>query len=141
MTKLMCIAALALIAVGCGDNTEFESVNQCKVDQIIGGVLITCGDTQQIVYNGTPGLDGTDGHNGNDGTNGQDGQDSIQKVYDPCGNGPGADEIVLKLANNQFMAWYLNLGLVLLDQNVVYQTTDAQHCKFKIVNNLLVEVQ
>jgi hypothetical protein len=30
---------------------------------------------------------------------------------------------------------------VLLEQNVLYRTTDAQQCKFKIVNNVLVEVQ
>lgn len=76
-----------------------------------------------------------------DGSSGEDGEDAnssflITQVLDPCGNTPNKpDEIILKLQNGSFMAWYKNLGLSLLEKNVHYRTTDKQKCDFEITED------
>jgi hypothetical protein len=74
------------------------------------------------------------------GAPGADGSNSIVEVIDPCGptaNQP--DEVLFRLSTGEIVAWYKNIGLVALKQNVNYITTDSQACKFKINSNNEIE--
>lgn len=76
-----------------------------------------------------------------DGRNGVDGLDSmLTGVVDPCGDGTGPDEVLLMMADGSVVAWYQGLGMSILNENTNYTTTDAQQCRFKIVNSELVEL-
>jgi hypothetical protein len=56
---------------------------------------------------------------------------SIQEIIDPCGDGPGVDEVLLFLYDGTILAWYQDVGLAeLSDGN--YVTTDLQSCPFSI---------
>lgn len=70
---------------------------------------------------------------------------SIKEYIDPCGNGPGYDEILLKLNDGKYIAYFESGNkrfLTILDKNVVYQTTDIQACQFYIDNsNSIVELE
>lgn len=79
--------------------------------------------------------DGVDGENGADGQDGTTSNFAVAEVHDPCGDGPGHDEVILELVDGSYLAWYKNLGLSLLNQNVHYRTTDSQKCDFKIDSN------
>lgn len=113
------IILISLMLIGCGD--DIDNYQACDIEPLDYGLQINCGGETHIIYDG------------------QDGADSIVSVYDPCGNGPGVDEIVLKLNNGQYFAWYLNLGLFLLEEGVIYRTTDIQKCKFKIQSGFIME--
>lgn len=90
------------------------------------------GDTGDV---GPQGPQGEVGATGPQGLPGVDGEDAIIEVIDPCGDKPGhVDEVLFRLANGDIAAWYKNVGLVILEKNVKYQTTDKQKCKFKINN-------
>ena len=60
--------------------------------------------------------------------------DSISVVKTPCSS---SKEIVLKIDNN----FYGKIGNYLgkFSSGVVYKTNDGTNCKFKIVNNVLVQ--
>lgn len=80
-----------------------------------------------------------EGANGQDGVDGEDGQDApsnpwtVSSVVDPCGDDPGqVDEVLLFYENGEILAWYKNVGLVLLSPGGSYVTTDKQECRFKI---------
>lgn len=64
------------------------------------------------------------------------------RIIDPCGDGPGHDEVVLIFPGGEVMAWYLDLGLTLLEPGVVYRTTDTQRCLFMVdpETNEVVEI-
>lgn len=75
------------------------------------------------------------GPQGPQGLPGVDGKDAIIEVIDPCGDKPGhVDEVLFRLSNGDIAAWYEDVGLVILEKNVKYKTTDKQECKFKISN-------
>lgn len=57
---------------------------------------------------------------------------AIVALIDPCGDHSGPDEILLQMQDGRFVAWYLDLGLVVLSRGVVYRTTDDQECRFWI---------
>lgn len=63
---------------------------------------------------------------------------TIKEVIDPCGDGPGQDEILLVLSEGSVVAWYKDLGLVELEDGN-YVTTDSQSCSFSIINGEYVE--
>jgi len=73
-----------------------------------------------------------DGQDGENGTDGADAEYFIEKVVDPCGDGKGVDEILL-VTMDGVLAWYKNVGLVVLEDGN-YVTTDKQRCKFSIIN-------
>lgn len=148
------VIMLSLLGLAACGRAKFEPVNyQCKIE----GNLIMCPDGSQAELP-KDGIDGKDGKDGSDGANGQDGQDgidgadgqngqdgkdgldgSIVNVIDPCGDKPNAvDEIILQLENDVFLAWFKDVGLVVLNQNTMYQTTDSQKCLFSIINNQVV---
>lgn len=65
------------------------------------------------------------------GRDGADGQDCFTEIIDPCGDGPGVDEVLIRMCSNDVIAWYLGIGLVEITTGV-WQTTDAQACRFEI---------
>lgn len=90
---------------------------------------------------GSQGSQGPQGNDGLDGLDGIDGQDAIVEVINPCGEDPNnPDEIIINFADGVWIAWYKNVGLYELELDVVYQTTDAQQCKFKITENGYEEI-
>lgn len=93
----------------------------CQVSQEINGAVITCGNTTAVILNG---IDGDDAHPT---------AYSVTELIDPCGDSPGQDEVLLKLANGQYIAWYISLGLSVIGPGN-WQTTDASHCNFNISN-------
>jgi len=86
---------------------------------------------------GSQGLAGTNGTNGTNGNNGADGEDAIVALLDPCGPSPNnaVDELILVLSSGEVLAWYKNVGIVQLDYNTRYVTTDSQACRFSVNNN------
>ena len=83
--------------------------------------------------------DGSDGSAGRDGADGRDGATgSVLEVVDPCGDDPGrVDEVVFKLTSGEFLSWMKNIGMVVLEEGRVYETSDHQKCKFSIQNGVL----
>jgi len=61
----------------------------------------------------------------------------ISRTIDPCGDGPGPDEILVELNDGSLMAWYNNIGLVIIEDGN-YVTTDSQQCPFSIINGEVV---
>lgn len=55
----------------------------------------------------------------------------VAEIVDPCGDGRGFDEVLLVMDSGAIIAWYKNLGLVVLDDGY-YRTTDKQRCRFQI---------
>lgn len=73
------------------------------------------------------------------------GYESIAEIVDPCGDGPGYDEVLLKTSSGKYIAYFEGLGsdrfLSVLEQEVNYETTDAQECQFYIsTDNEVVEL-
>lgn len=59
---------------------------------------------------------------------------SITELIDPCGDGPGFDEVILKLGDGSYIAYFQqgnNRHLSVLPAGN-YQTTDQQKCNFSI---------
>lgn len=60
---------------------------------------------------------------------------AVVGMVDPCGDGPGFDEVLLKTKDGKYVAYFETGGnrfLTVLQTNTSYQTTDAQHCNFSI---------
>jgi len=95
---------------------RFYRVDNCQIDPVDGGQRVTCGQDSVVVPDQMP----------------------ILAIIDPCGDGLGYDEVIIKLQGPLYLAWYQNLGLVVLNENQNYSTTDAQQCGFRIVNGELV---
>jgi len=59
---------------------------------------------------------------------------------DPCGDGPGFDEVLMRMSDGSLMA-YFESGkyrfLTILAPGV-YRTTDSQKCKFRVTNDMEV---
>jgi hypothetical protein len=99
------------------------------------------GTSTPVPQDGNNGIDGRDGVNGVDGSDGIDGRDGTTlEIVDPCGDGPGHDEILIKLDDGSFLAWYVDLGLSVLHEGTTYMTTDSQRCKFKILDGQVFEL-
>jgi uncharacterized coiled-coil protein SlyX len=72
---------------------------------------------------------------------------SVVGLVDPCGDGPGYDEVLLKMSDNSYVAYFQTGNgnnqkrfLSVLNEGVNYQTTDQQACLFKILNGEIVEL-
>lgn len=155
MRTYILLSILGLLSA-CGQNATFEAVDyQCRIE----GEYIICPDGSRVQLpqdgidgrDGRDGIDGAPGQNGDDGRDGIDGNDgrdgTIVNVIDPCGdyvhpNGPDSvqsiDEVILHFDDGTFLAWFKNLGLTVLHENVSYQTTDKQKCNFTIINGQVV---
>lgn len=134
-------ALLALTSCG-GDETRFVTNDPgCVVEKVPEGTRVTCGDDSVIIEdgeNGDPGTPGEDGSDGVPGDDGKDGDDGIVSIIDPCGDDPGnQDEILIVTTDGDILAWYKDLGLVILEPGN-YVTTDDQACNFTVGSDLSV---
>lgn len=101
--------------------------DSCSIVEQTNGSVIECTDgTTTVLVNGQNGQDG------------QNGEPALINIHDPCGDGPGYDELILELGDGRFIAWYQDLGMVELLPGVMYRTTDEQACKFTL-EDLTVE--
>lgn len=65
-------------------------------------------------------------------------QDSIIEMYDPCGDGAGFDEVLLKTKSGKLIAYFesgSNRFLTVLQKNTSYRTTDNSRCYFTLNND------
>ena len=160
MKKLLGLTLITL-TVGCGqsdiDSAERYAVTRAEVardyvytrgpeniihgdqDRSQDGAQGDTGERGESGVAGERGERGESGDNGLDGLDGLDGTDGILSVVDPCGDGQGPDEVVI-FTDSGVLAWYNNVGLSVLAENVTYQTTDNQKCLFRIENGVLVEL-
>ena len=141
--------------ITCPDgSTEYVYNGTNGTDGVDGqdGVDGTNGVDGQDGLNGENGVDGDKGDKGDKGDTGEQGpqgpkgdqgeagipldSDSgyIVGYIDPCGNYTGLDEILFVLSDGRYAAWYVNLGIAILNDGT-YRTTDAQQCRFTISNN------
>lgn len=126
-----------------------SSGTSCSAQQVVGGAIITCGSDMVVILHGTNGIDGADGQDGVDGTDGVDGSDgldapptpyTVTELVDPCGDGPGFDEVILRLGNGSLMAHYAgggNLQFLTVIGDGNYVTTDNQSCNFSIASGIV----
>lgn len=63
-----------------------------------------------------------------------------QSVTEIIDLGVPGGEVIFKMADGSFVAWYKNVGLYVLLPGVTYQTTDSEKVNFKIVNGTVVEL-
>lgn len=66
-------------------------------------------------------------------------QENIVEFIDPCGDGPGFDEVILKTSSGKFVAYFENGGdrFLTVITNGSYRTTDAQRCNFTVSGSTL----
>ena len=65
-------------------------------------------------------------------------QDGVVEYLDPCGQGSGYNEVLLKTTSGKVIAFFESGGnrfLTILVQNTNYRTTDADKCYFYIDSN------
>lgn len=63
--------------------------------------------------------------------------DPIVEYYDPCNNGPGFDEVLMRTRSGKYIAYFesgSNRHLTILEANTIYRTTDQQKCFFTLNN-------
>ena len=67
---------------------------------------------------------------------------SVAELINPCDDGPGFDEVIIKLGSGVFIA-YFEVGnkrfLSVLENNKSYRTTDEQGCNFRIEDGELID--
>jgi len=122
--------------ISCPDGTSSElpkDPEQCTVQEVVDGAIISCGNSMVKIKNGS------DGKNGADGVTPLPSPYDITEIIDPCGDDPNhADEIILKLYDGSYLVYFEDGGrrfLSLLEHGKTYQTTDRQKCKFMITSN------
>ena len=150
MKKVLLAIMIGLMLASCDNSVGFEvmrdledipePVQNCSVESVEGGALITCPDgSEAFVPNGQDGEDGTDGMDGQDGEDGSDGLDGLFVAYvDPCGSETRHDELLYVDRAGNFHAWFRNVGHVILLEGVNYVTTDGTSCRFRIENGTLI---
>lgn len=116
MVRKLLITLGLLGLIGCATTDENVYLG-CSIVPEDGGQLIICYDQTLFIPS----------------------NDYISALVDPCGDGPGPDEIIIVFNNGTHLAWYRNLGIIILDPNVIYETTDAQKCKFIIENGKIID--
>ena len=135
LLNLILMSSAALL-IACADKdknfSSTQSNQQCETKEVNGQVEIRCPNGINYAFQApVDGIDGQDGLDGLNGTNGMDAQGIT--VADPCGDNLNqVDEVLLFFPDNTVIAWYLGVGMVVLTPNVMYQTTDNQHCKFSV---------
>lgn len=139
MKKALIIIGILSLAACAKRKTVYITETGCSVTQEANGATLTCGTATVFIANGQNGLDGQDGVDGQDGIDGQNGQDAQVEIFDPCGDGPGHDEVILKF-NSVLIAYFRNgpyEHLAVL-QNGSYVTTDQQACHFSVNNGTIL---
>lgn len=120
MKKLFSVFTLICLVftVGCTDESNYYIVDECTVEKLDDGQELTCGGASVHIPDQLP----------------------VLSVVDPCGDGPGVDEVLIVLQDGLYLAWYKKVGLSVLLDGVTYITTDYQRCKFKIVDGVVLEL-
>jgi hypothetical protein len=129
LTMTLLSTTILLLACGRAEFTSTQLQQQCATVENGGRVSVSCPNGLNYSFTAP-----TNGINGVDGVNGVDGMDTQDiTVFDPCGDDPSSvDEILLIFPDKSVLAWYKNVGLVVLTPGVTYQTTDNQRCIFKV---------
>lgn len=146
MKKNILIIAI-IIMFGCSNETSRVIIEKpengkdgtsCSVTQTTNGALINCADGSSVFVEN--GRDGEKGDTGDQGAPGQNAQgQTITEVIDPCGDTGGFDELLLRLSSGELVAWLKDVGLVGLNDDQKYVTTDTQQCHFDVVGGDVVE--
>jgi hypothetical protein len=140
------------ILTGCGkeDKRRQNCVaygDQCHREQDPEVIVGPKGDSGPRGNTGKSGETGPAGPQGETGVPGQNGQDapinpySVSELIDPCGDGPGYDEVLIRFADGSLVAHYAgggNLQFLSVIRPGNYQTTDQQACSFTIQPDLSV---
>lgn len=61
--------------------------------------------------------------------------DTAVELLDPCGNGPGFDEVLVRMKSGKVVAYFesgSNRFLSVLTPNQQYRTTDGTNCNFRV---------
>lgn len=147
------VAICLLALVGCGKKTETivgtpgADGESCYADKREDGNYVVCGDSEFRVADGQDGADGKDGVDGTNGTDGEDGKDGSFDGYleyvTVCPEVNGSYKEVLVELDGQFLAFlsdgnYKKQRLVVLEEGVMYKTTDGRNVSFSIVSGELV---
>lgn len=120
--------------ISCEDGSFSDVLNGenglgCSLVDVPTGVLVTCGSTTAMIY---------------DGEDAPPAAVSIVSIYDPCGKGLphaatyGQDEVFLAFANGVILASFsdnaagLNTRFSVLRDGVGYMTTDGSGCQFNV---------
>lgn len=132
---LLIMATFVLIACGRSKFTITQTEIQCSTTEVNGNISVSC--PNGVNYSFPAPVNGIDGNNGNDGINGTNGINAQGiLVIDPCGDLLNeVDEVLLVFPDKSVLAWYQNVGMVVLTPGVTYQTTDNQRCVFKVDSN------
>jgi len=123
-TRLM-LLGLHMILMGCGqqlvNGADGRPGSDCSVEQLSNGAIIRCASTTAIL---TP----------------QGAQYAVVDIIDPCGDSPGFDEVLLRLANGQLLAHFASgsLQFLTLVPDGSYVTTDSQQCHFTVLNGQVI---
>jgi hypothetical protein len=113
----------------------------CAVTSVVGGALISCGDTSVLLFNGTDGMDGADGTNGQDGEDGEEGTPGTPGApataypvtqVDPCGNHPTKTDEILLLIPGAVLRIHNDKYLVALAPGT-YSTADGSGCNYTVL--------
>jgi hypothetical protein len=66
-------------------------------------------------------------------------ENTTSEIYDPCGDGPGPDEVILKIVSGKFVAYFerINNEFFSLMPDGTYQTRDQDACTFNIKNGIV----
>lgn len=118
-------------SIRCTDGTSNVITNglngkSCELTDLANGVLISCEDSQAIVYDGEDAQATTIG---------------VRNYIKPCGDEFPNDEILLRMTDNKIIALYdggPNLSRLVLLAPGNYATTDRSRnltCHFTITNN------
>jgi hypothetical protein len=62
---------------------------------------------------------------------------AVVELIDPCGDGPGFDEVLIRLSDGRLLAHYADhrLQFLTLLSPGSFVTTDAQRCRFTVDAN------
>lgn len=102
--------------------TDLNSNGELELNEITAGQIIC------------------DGEDGNDGEPASEGDYNIVGIVDLCGDGPGFDEVLLRLSNGMLLAHFSSGSLQFLSSigPGSYVTTDGQACYFTVTSDLEV---
>jgi hypothetical protein len=139
--------------ISCSDGTQVVLVNGADgIDGLAGRVGADGAD-------GTDGLDGVDGINGVDGVDGVDGANGVDgtdganapptpytvtQLIDPCGETPGFNEVLLRLANGMLLAHYSHGSrqfLTVITPGTYTTTQGSPECTFTVAADMTVTDQ
>ena len=141
--NLLLIAVTLLIlslASGCSGVRGYTGKDgaSCTVEQLANGAAITCEDgSTSLILNGAQGaigMSGPIGPQGNPGVSPPAGNYDVVGLVDPCGDGPGADEVLLRLRDGRLLAHYSSgsYEFLALIGTGLWRTTDQQSCYFNV---------